>query len=132
MGGLVDDSDYQMQRKMIQDRLDALVIPETEAAFDTGEMLENLGAVWEAASLEEKHSLLLNMLEAVYLDLADSRAAVGILPKGPFYPLFQSLKDDPEARVRVFDPSAKEQGLPQEPLINCGMMETGEGWTPPT
>ncbi len=97
-----------LQRKMLQDRLDGLVIPEAEAA-----------------SLEEKHSLLLNMLDAVYLDLAERRSVVGILPKGPFYPLFLSLKDDPDAGVRVFDPD-NGQGLLKEPLVNCGMVETGE------
>jgi hypothetical protein len=113
---------------MLQDRLDALVIPEAEAAFDAGEVLENLGTVWGAASLEEKHSLLLGMLDAVYLDLAQSRSVVGILPKSPFYPLFQSLKDDPEAKVKVFDPEQQDRGLHLEsPDENCGMVETGEG-----
>ena len=55
--GLADESDYTLQKKLLQYQLDGLVMPEADAAFDAGEKLENLGAVWEAASLQDKHAL---------------------------------------------------------------------------
>lgn len=79
--GLADESDYTLQKKLLQYQLDGLVMPEADAAFDAGEKLENLGAVWEAASLQDKHALLLSMLDAVYLDLAQTQSVVGIRPK---------------------------------------------------
>jgi len=80
--------EYNVQRKLLQDNLDSLVIPQADAAINAGELLESLGLIWEKATLEEKHRLLIGMLEAVYIDLAASRSIVGIQPKPPFYPLF--------------------------------------------
>lgn len=54
--GLVDEADYTIQKKMLQDRLEAMVIPVADAAFDAGEKLESLGSVWLGASLEGKHA----------------------------------------------------------------------------
>ena len=121
MDGLVEDIDFNMQRKLLQDRLDSLIIPEAEAAFDVGEMLENLGPVWGKASLEEKNGLLVSMLEAVYLDLVATRSVVGIIPKPPFYQLFESLLDKSGSNVRVFKP---EQLREEDPSL-------GEGGTIP-
>ena len=87
----------------MQNALDSLVIPEADAALNAGELLESLGLIWEKATLEEKHRLLAGMLEAVYVDLAASRSIVGIQPKPPFYPLFESLKRKPDNKVIVFN-----------------------------
>ena len=59
--------------------------------------------------MEEKHRLLAGMLEAVYVDLAVSRSVVGIQPKTPFYPLFESLKHKPESKVTLFRPGEEEK-----------------------
>lgn len=53
-----------MQRKLLQDAFDSLVIPEANAALNAGELLESLGLVWEKATLEDKHRLLAGMLGA--------------------------------------------------------------------
>jgi DNA invertase Pin-like site-specific DNA recombinase len=90
MDGVIDDGEYNVQRKLLQDAIDSLVIPEADAALNAGEFLESLGLLWEKATLEEKHRLLAGMLEAVYVDLAASRSIVGIQPKPPFNPLFES------------------------------------------
>jgi len=57
---------------------------------------------------------------------------VGILPKPPFYPLFEALRQNEQARVIVFMPGqsnpAQEtitgSGLNLEP--DFGLVETGE------
>ncbi len=54
--------------------------------------------------------LLTTMLEAVYVDLAATRSIVGIQPKAPFYPLFDSLKQIPGNRVTIFRPGEVEEG----------------------
>lgn len=110
--GLIDESDYNVQRKMLQDRLDSLVIPEAESAFDAGEMLENPGNVWKHASLEEKNRLLVSMLDAVYLDIAAAKCVVGIVPKPAFHPLFESLLDQSKANVKVFKPGLQQGNAP--------------------
>lgn len=102
--GIVDDGEYDVQRKLLEDTLDSLVIPEADVALNAGELLESLGLIWERATLEEKHRLLAGMLEAVYVDLAASRSIVGIQPKPPFYPLFETLRHEPGNKVTVFSP----------------------------
>ena len=96
--------------------------------MNAGELLESLGLIWEKATLEEKHRLLTGMLEAIYVDLAASRSIVGIQPKPPFYPLFESLKHKPESKVTVFRPSEEEKitgsGMSLEPDFK--LVETGE------
>ena len=104
MDGIVDDGEYDVQRKLLQDILDSLVIPEADVALNAGELLESLGLIWEKATFEEKHRLLAGMLEAVYVDLAASRSIVGIQPKPPFYPLFENLRQEPGNKVTVFSP----------------------------
>jgi hypothetical protein len=61
------------------------------------------------------------MLEAVYVDLAVSRSIVGIQPKAPFYPLFESLKNQANNKIIVFT------GKPVDgSTISTLMVETGE------
>jgi site-specific DNA recombinase len=130
--GIMDDGEYNVQRKLLQDALDSLVIPQADAAINAGELLESLGLIWEKATLEEKHRLLIGMLEAVYIDLAASRSIVGIQPKPPFYPLFESLRQNPDNKVTVFSPGGAEKGtgsiLGMEPDFK--LVETGESRTP--
>ncbi len=120
-------------RSLLNDALKSLAIPENDATMNAGEILENLGFIWEKATLEEKHKLLRTMLEAVYVDLAASRSVVGIQPKAPFYPLFDSLKQIPGNKVMIFRPGEVEQrktGSSFEPEPDCGLVETGESRTP--
>jgi hypothetical protein len=52
-------------------------------------------------SLEDKHSLLLNRHDAVYVDLADTQSVVAIKPKPSFYPLFDSLGQRLGSTIKV-------------------------------
>ena len=130
--GVIDDGEYNIQRKLLQHALESLVIPEADAALQAGELLESLGLIWDKATDEEKHRLLSGMIEAVYIDLAASRSIVGIQPKPPFYNLFESLKHLPDNKVNVFSPGIKQKetgsGIAQEP--DYAMVETGENRTP--
>ena len=57
---------------------------------------------------------MVTMLDPTYLDLVATKAVVGIVPKPPFYPLFESMLDEQGARVRVFKPNPEgdEDGFP--------------------
>ena len=127
--GLIEDGEYELQRKLLQDRLSTLVIPEMEAAMDAGAFLENLGIIWTKATMEEKHKLLVIMLDAVYVDLLTSRKVVGILPKPAFYHLFESLKRQKDSKVIVFKPDDYPEDNDQTDCHNTmvGLVETGEG-----
>jgi hypothetical protein len=124
---LTDEGDYNFQTKLLQDRLDSLVIPEEDDAINAGRLLENMGPVWENASLDEKHRLLCLMLDAVYLDLAATRSVVGILPKPVFYPLFKSLQNVSENKITIYH---ADNAKKIEPVFTNGpstvVVETGE------
>jgi site-specific DNA recombinase len=129
---LIDEGDYNLQRKLLQETLDSLIIPEENEAINAGELLENMGPIWDKATLEEKHRLLTIMFEAVYLDLAASRSVVGIQPKPVFYPLFKSLQNQTENKITIF---CNDNGKKIEPAFNTDsstvMVETGETRTRP-
>ena len=126
--GLIDEGDYNVQRKLLQDAFDSLVIPEEDAAINAGKLLENMGYLWGKATLAEKHRLLSIMLEAVYVDLAASRSIVGIQPKPAFYPLFRSLQNHAENQITVFfnDNKGKIESLLKQNSSTV-KVETGEG-----
>jgi len=130
--GVIDDGKYNVQRKLLQDALDSLVIPEADVALRAGELLESLGLIWDKATDEEKHRLLSGMIEAIYIDLVASRSIVGIQPKPPFYNLFESVRHMPNNKVIIFRPGTKQKEtgsrIAQEP--DYAMVETGEGRTP--
>jgi hypothetical protein len=132
--GLIEDGEYELQRKLLTDRLDTLVIPEMDAALGAGTFLETLGIIWVNATLEEKHKLLTIMLDAVYVDLLTTRKVVGILPKPAFYHLFEALSHKPEAKVTVFKAENAQQQLETPNESDChttmvGMVETGENYS---
>lgn len=124
--GLVEEGEYNLQCKLLQDNLDTLVIPGMDAITKAGELIENLGNIWRDSTLGEKHKLLTIMLDAVYVDLLNSRSIVGILPKPTFYRLFESLKRKPDAKVIIFNPHEKENALQSTGRV-LGLVETGEG-----
>jgi len=66
------------------------------------------------------------MIEAVYIDLAASRSIVGIQPKPPFYPLFESLRQKPEAKITLFTPGSEKGSTSEMEPEYFGMVETGE------
>ena len=49
----------------------------------------DLPRLWEKATLAERRSLLLAMLEAVYVDHKDAKSVVAIQPKPAFRAVFQ-------------------------------------------
>ena len=119
--GLIEEGEYNVQRTMLQNALNSMVIPEENATLRAGEQLQNLGAVWGKATLEEKHRLISCVFEAVYVDMVASRSIVGIQPKPSFYPIFDALKNQAGNKIIVFT------DRPVESLkTSTVMVETGE------
>jgi len=111
---LVSENDYEMEKRVLEARLESLVVPEVEAAFDAASLIENLKALWEKATAEERRKILMGMLDAVYVDLAEGKGLVGVSPKPVFKPLFESAESKQGATVRLIEkrtPDPFESGV---------------------
>ena len=52
--GLYGAAEYRRQKRVLDDKLQSLVVPEADVAEDAGELLENLPELWEKADLAER------------------------------------------------------------------------------
>ena len=102
--GDLDEPDYLSQRRVLLETLQSLVIPDMDATDVAAELLGNIGKLWECASLPERHALMKSMVNSVFVDVAFSKSAVGIVPKPAFYSLFEALEDRPEAGMCLANP----------------------------
>ncbi len=126
--GLIEDGEYKIQLKLNRDILNSLVVPEEDAAIEAGKLLENMGPIWDKATLAEKHKLLSMMLDCVFVDLAASRSVVGVQPKPAFYPLFKSLQNQKDNKITVYyTENNKKIESPIKYDSSTVMVETGEG-----
>ena len=86
---LFPDEEYHRQKRLLEMELESLVVPQASAAEEAGKLLVDLPGLWAGANLEERRTLLLAMLDAVYVDAKEEKRIVGIKPKPPFRPIFQ-------------------------------------------
>ena len=89
LDGLLEPDDYRRQKRELEEKIASLVVPGVDATKQAVDLLENLPALWEEATLSERRKLLLTMLEAVYVDTVDQKSIVSIQPKPAFQPLFE-------------------------------------------
>ena len=87
--GLYSQEDYQREKRALEDRIASLVSPDQESAIQAGKLLENLPELWRKATMGERRSLLLTMLDAVYVDAREEKRVVAIKPKAAFRSLFE-------------------------------------------
>ena len=66
--GVIDESEYQLQRHRITEQLESLTDPAMGTAKEAGLLIENLPELWEGANLEEKHRLVRVIFDAVFVD----------------------------------------------------------------
>ena len=69
--GLYPDDDYRREKRSLEEYIAGLVVPGVDSAKEAGELLEDLPALWKAATSAEQRKLLLTMLDAVYIDAVD-------------------------------------------------------------
>ena len=83
--GLYSNEDYHREKRFLEDRISSLVIPGVDAAREAGKILEDLPLLWEQADLTERRKLLVNMLDAVYVDTLEERGHRGYPPEACFH-----------------------------------------------
>ncbi len=59
------------------------------ARVEKGAWWQQLHELWSGATLQERHRILVSMLEAVYVDHKEAKAVVAIQPKPAFRAVFQ-------------------------------------------
>jgi predicted transcriptional regulator len=80
------DGEYQRERQRLQEQLQGLVVSDEGPVVQAGAYIEELPALWRAATLEERRAIVLAALDAVYVDV-DKEQVVAVQPKGDFLPL---------------------------------------------
>ena len=101
-------------------------LPEADAAGEAGELIMELPDLWAKANLEERRKLLLTMLDAVYVDIKESKSIVAIQPKAPFRPVFEVATTREGSGVLLI--KEPPEVAPEDTL--CLLVETGESRTP--
>jgi len=89
------------------------VIPGVDSAKEAGKLLEDLPALWEAATLAERRKLLLTMLDGVYVDTVDEKAIVAVRPKPAFRPLFEIATTRSGSGVVLINQTPQTQNEPE-------------------
>ncbi len=89
------------------------MVPGVDSAKEAGELLEDLPALWEAATLAEQRKLLLTMLDAVYVDTVDEKTIVAIRPKSAFRPLFEIATTRAKSGVMLINQTPQTQDEPE-------------------
>lgn len=124
--GLLPDSEYSRQKKLLELTLESLVIPDYNAAEEAGKLIMNLPSLWSKATLSEQRKILVTMLDAVYIDFKKSRSIIAVKPKPPFKPIFQIAVSKKGSKIHILNEplSDKPNGS------SLFLVETGESRTP--
>ena len=85
---LLTPEEYRRQKRLLEDRIQALVVPGVDAVEEAGKLLELLPELWEEADLTERRKILATMLDGVYVDTVEEKAVVALRPKPAFQALF--------------------------------------------
>ncbi len=89
------------------------MVPGVDSAKEAGKLLEDLPALWEAATLAEQKKLLRTMLDAVYVDTVDEKAIVAIRPKPAFRPLLEIATTRAGSGVVLINQTPQTQDEPE-------------------
>ena len=89
LDGLKEDQEYRREKRLLEDKLEGLLVPGVDAAKEAGKLLEDLPQLWEDTNPNEKRRLLLTILDAVYVDTVKDKSIVAIRPKPAFIPIFE-------------------------------------------
>ena len=125
---VLDDGEYDRQKRVCELELESLVLPEADAAANAGKLISELPRLWSNANLEERRKLLLTMLDAVYVD-SKQNMIVAIKPKAPFKPVFSvATTREGSDVVLVHDTDAKPQITDQPPPHGQGAEADSCSW----
>lgn len=90
---MMDEVEYRAEHEALQSRLSGLVLPNSPHVIKAGEYLENLGALWNAATLVEQREITRVLLKSMYIDVEVYRI-VSIEPQAVFRLLFAEICED--------------------------------------
>ena len=126
--GVLDDGEYDRQKRVCELELESLVVPEADAAASAGKLLCELPRLWADANLGERRELLLSMLDAVYVDSKENMI-VAIKPKAPFKPVFgvATTREGSDVAL-VHDPDVEPQIAHQPPPHGNGTEADSCSW----
>lgn len=96
---LIEEADYRQQRDRLQTRIASLVPPDSPNVIEAGEMLEQLGTLWAAATLEEQRDLTRMMVKSVFIDVNEARI-VAIEAQPQFWFLLNEVCEELGVEVR--------------------------------
>jgi hypothetical protein len=90
--GDISEGEYRRERDDLRARLAALKPPEMPDLEQAARLLDDIGVIWEKATLEEEKQIAHTLLEAVYLDSEDG-PVVRVEPRAAFRALFELAGD---------------------------------------
>ena len=100
-------------------------VPEVESALEAGRLAQNLTDLWSAARLDQRHDLIVSMLDAVYFDLSDSKSIVAFKPKPPFRPIFEIAAARENSGVTLLQNEKLPAGGPGDDRDLCSWWRRG-------
>jgi hypothetical protein len=86
--GDLDEQAYATDRNRLQAQLVSLTPPAMPNLERAAALLQDFGAIWDAAEPKERKQIAHTLLEAVYLDSGEEGPVVAIRPRTEFGPLF--------------------------------------------
>ncbi len=123
--GVYDEADYQRQRRLLELQMESLVVPEADAAEEAGNLIQQLPALWNGATVGERRQLLLTMIDGVYVDAKEDRAIVALKPKPAFKALFQIATTKEGSGVVLYNEKAPTLGEGSNESLPCSWWRRG-------
>jgi hypothetical protein len=105
--GDLDEQAYATDRNRLQAQLVSLTPPAMPNLERAAALLQDFGAIWDAAEPKERKQIAHTLLEAVYLDSGEEGPVVAIRPRAEFEALF-----DLTGGARGVDLLGPEEGRP--------------------
>jgi len=84
--GDMSQEEYQERRDNLREKLRSLPVSMETSLVEAGKYLESLGALWQAATIAQRHELLKGMIERIEVDVGQQQV-VSIVP----YPEFREV-----------------------------------------
>jgi hypothetical protein len=91
--GDLSESEYRSERDRLKVKLTSLTPPEMPDLRIAAELLQDFGAIWDAATPKEKKQIVHTLVAAVYLDSGEHGPLVAVEPKAQFAALFGVMED---------------------------------------
>lgn len=92
--GLIEEKDipdYEKRAQQLIREINSIVIPNPSRLVDAGEELITLRDSWSKADKAQRHGILKEVFDAVYVDMT-TRQIAGVKPFAEFVPLFRQTK----------------------------------------